>query len=123
MLLVVTIIGILAALVVPRIAGKSQEAKITAAQADIKGGIKSALDQYEINVGSYPRNLQDLVQRPNNAPDWKGPYLDEVPLDPWHNPYIYVYPGRHNQNGYDLSSAGPDGQAGNDDDIGNWIGR
>ena len=119
-LLVVTIIGILAALVIPRIVGRGEQARVTAAQTDINGGIKSALGQYEVDNGFFPRSLQDLLQQPSNVKSWRGPYLDKMPLDPWQNPYIYVFPGKHNPNGYDLSSGGPDGKPGNEDDIVNW---
>jgi general secretion pathway protein G len=120
MLLVVTIIGILAALVIPKIAGTSESAREKAAYADIKGGIKTALDRYEVENGSYPKGLQDLITRPNDAKSWSGPYLDELPKDPWGQPYVYVYPGRNNTTGYDLYSVGHDGQDGTADDIGNW---
>ncbi len=122
LMLVVTIIGILAALVIPRIAGKGEEARIKAAYADIHGGIKSALDSYEVDNGFYPKSLQDLIQKPNNARNWRGPYLDPptLPIDPWSNPYIYYYPGKHNSSGYDLVSVGPDGKEGTDDDIVSW---
>jgi len=122
LMLVVTIIGILAALVIPRIAGKSEEARVTAAHADIYGGIKTALDSYEVDNGFYPKSLQDLIQQPSNARNWHGPYLDPatLPIDPWGNPYVYYYPGKHNPSGYDLLSVGPDGKEGTDDDIGNW---
>ena len=122
MLLVVTIIGILAALVIPKIAGTSDKARITAAQADIHGGIKSTLDRYDVETGHFPKSLQDLIQQPSNEKKWSGPYFDppKLPVDPWGNPYIYYYPGKHNQTGYDLLSAGPDGREGTDDDIGNW---
>ncbi len=121
MLLVVTIIGILAALVIPRIAGTGERARITAAKADINGGIKSALGAYEVDNGSYPKSLQDLLTQPSNARNWHGPYLDKMPLDPWGNPYVYYYPGKHNPTGYDLLSMGLDGKEGTDDDIGNWM--
>ncbi|MGA9453434.1 MAG: type II secretion system major pseudopilin GspG [Verrucomicrobiia bacterium] len=122
LMLVVTIIGILAALVIPRIAGKSEQARETAARADIFGGIKTALDSYEVDNGFYPKSLQDLIQQPSNARNWHGPYLDPatLPIDPWGNPYVYYYPGKHNPTGYDLLSVGPDGKEGTDDDIGNW---
>jgi general secretion pathway protein G len=122
MMLVVVIIGILAALVIPKIAGQGERARVTAATADINGGIKSALGAYEVDNGSYPRSLQDLVQPPGNAKNWHGPYFDppKLPIDPWGNPYIYYYPGKHNQSSYDLLSAGPDGKEGGDDDIVNW---
>ena len=121
MLLVVTIIGILAALVIPRIVGVSERSRVTAAQTDIQGGIKSALGAYEVDVGSYPKNLQDLIQQPSNARNWHGPYLEKMPLDPWGSPYVYYYPGKHSAAGYDLLSIGPDQKEGTDDDIGNWM--
>jgi general secretion pathway protein G len=121
-LLVVTIIGILAALVIPKIAGTSERARVTAAQADINGGIKSALGQYEVDNGRFPASLQELIQAPSNARNWHGPYFDppKLPQDPWGFPYVYHYPGKHNPAGYDLSSVGPDGKDGTEDDIGNW---
>jgi general secretion pathway protein G len=120
MLLVVTIIGILAALVIPKIVGRSEQTRVTAAQTDINAGIKTALDAFEVDNGFYPKSLQDLVQQPSNAKNWHGPYLDKLPVDPWGNPYIYYFPGKHNPNSYDLLSVGPDGKEGTDDDIGNW---
>jgi general secretion pathway protein G len=121
MLLVVTIIGILAALVIPRIAGTGQRARITAAHADINGGIKSALGAYEVDNGFYPKSLQDLLVQPSNARNWHGPYLEKLPLDPWGSAYVYYYPGKHSAAGYDLLSIGPDQKEGTDDDIGNWM--
>ncbi len=120
LMLVVVIIGILAALVIPKIAGNSERARQTAATVDINGGIKSALGQYEIDNGFYPKSLQDLLVQPSNAKNWHGPYLDKLPVDPWGNPYIYYFPGKHNQTGYDLLSVGPDGKEGTDDDVVNW---
>lgn len=119
MLLVITIIGILAALVIPKMVGRSEQARQAAAHADLSS-IKTALDAYEVDNGFYPKSLQDLIQPPSNAKNWHGPYLDNLPVDPWGNPYVYAFPGRHNPNGFDLSSVGPDGKAGTDDDIGNW---
>jgi len=121
MLLVVTIIGILAALVIPRIAGTGERARQTAARADINGGIKSALGAYEVDNGFYPKSLQDLLVQPSNARNWHGPYLEKLPLDPWGNAYVYYYPGKHSPAGYDLLSIGPDQKEGTDDDIGNWM--
>jgi general secretion pathway protein G len=122
-MLVVVIIGILAALVIPKIAGSSERARVTAAHADINGGIKSAIGQYEVDNGFYPRSLQELLVQPSNAKNWHCPYFDppKLPVDPWGNPYIYYYPGKHNPASYDLLSTGPDGREGTDDDIGNWM--
>jgi general secretion pathway protein G len=119
MLLVITIIGILAALVIPKMVGRSEQARLAAAHADISS-IKTALDAYEVDNGFYPKGLQDLIQQPSNARNWHGPYLDNLPVDPWGNPYVYAFPGRHNPSGFDLYSVGPDGKAGTADDIGNW---
>ena len=119
MLLVVTIIGILAALVIPKIVGRSEQARTTAAHADISS-IKTALDAFEVDNGFYPKSLTDLVQSPSNAKNWHGPYLDKVPTDPWGNNYVYYNPGKHNANSFDLLSIGPDAKEGTDDDVGNW---
>lgn len=120
MLLVVTIIGILAALVIPKIVGRGEQARQTAAYTDIHGGIKSALDQFEVDNGGYPKSLPDLLTPPSTAKNWHGPYLDKLPIDPWGNPYIYYFPGKHISNTYDLLSAGPDGREGTDDDVVSW---
>lgn len=123
MLLVLVILAVLAAVVVPRFAGRGKQAKITAAETEIST-LETALDMFEMDNGYFPKsgNLESLVVQPNNTPHWKGPYIKrEVPKDPWGNDYLYEYPGRHNANGYDLSSFGPDGRAGGDDDIVNWI--
>jgi general secretion pathway protein G len=114
---------ILFALFPPIGSGPSAHARVTAAQADIKDGIKSAIDQFKLDNGNYPKSLQDLVQQPADAKNWHGPYLDppKLPVDPWGNKFFYEYPGKHNTNSYDLFSAGPDGKPGTDDDIGNWM--
>jgi general secretion pathway protein G len=121
-LLVVTIIGILAALVIPNLVGKSEDARKKKAFSDVNGGIKTVLGMYEIDNGRYPSSLNDLIQQPSDAKGWKGPYFDppQLPVDPWDHPYVYVFPGRKNTSGYDLYSMGPDGQDGTADDIGNW---
>lgn len=123
MLLVLVIIGTLAAIVVPKLAGRTDDARNTAAKAQI-AGFNTALDVFETDNGYYPRGsdgLNDLLVAPSDAPNWKGPYLKtEIPLDPWQHPYVYEYPGKNNQNGYDLSSAGSDGKLGTEDDINSW---
>jgi general secretion pathway protein G len=119
-MLVVVIIGILAALVIPRIAGSGERARNITAHSDIHSGIKSALGAYEVDNGFYPKSLQDLIVAPGNARNWHGPYLDSLPLDPWGNKYIYYYPGKHTQGSYDLLSVGPDQKEGTDDDIVSW---
>jgi general secretion pathway protein G len=120
MLLVVTIIGILAALVIPRIIGRIEQSRITAANADVMGGISTALGLYEVDNGVFPKSLRELIQQPSDAKNWHGPYLGKLPADAWGNAYLYCYPGKHNQNFFDLLSVGPDGKEGTEDDIGNW---
>ena len=121
--LAIAAIGVAAyGLFVPRICSTCEQARPTAAQADIKGGIKAAIDQYEVDNGSYPKSLPDLVKQSDDAKNWRGPYFNppNLPIDPWGNYYIYYFPGKHNQSSYDLFSVGPDGKAGTEDDIDNW---
>ncbi|HEQ60406.1 MAG TPA: type II secretion system protein GspG [Firmicutes bacterium] len=122
LLLVLVILAVLAAIVVPKFTGRSEQARITAAQTQI-AAFETCLDAFEIDNGYYPRGtdgLQDLVRQPADAKNWRGPYMKEIPLDPWGNAYLYEYPGKYNEGGYDLMSLGPDGRAGGDDDITNW---
>jgi general secretion pathway protein G len=120
LLLVLVILGILAAIVVPKFSGRTESAQITAAVTQIST-FATALDAYEIDIGGYPKGsdgLQQLVIQPADTPAWKGPYLkSDIPNDPWGNPYIYEYPGRIHTSGYDISSMGPDKQPGTADDI------
>ena len=126
LLLVLVILAVLAAIVIPRFTGRSEQAQVTAAGATLSS-IESALEAFEIDNGRYPTSqegLEALVLEPSGLPNetWKGSYLrrQEIPKDPWQNEFIYEQPGTYNQNGFDLSSMGPDGQAGTDDDIVNW---
>lgn len=120
-LLVVIILGILASLVVPRLAGRTEAARREAARSDIEGGIALALDLYEADNGGYPAGLSDLIREPSDAKNWKGPYLKKgLPRDPWGNAYLYRAPGLRNPTWYDLFSLGRDGQEGTEDDVANW---
>lgn len=119
LMLVVIIIGVLSAMVMPRLAGRSEQARVQAAKADIASNIALALDLYEMDIGSYPNSLDDLRTQPGEGDNWRGPYVKKTPLDPWGRPYVYKYPGEHNQSSYDLSSLGKDGQQ-SEDDIKNW---
>lgn len=123
LLLVLVILGVLAAIVVPKFSGRTEQARETAARTQIST-FSTALDAFEVDNGYYPKGrngLQDLVEQPRDAQKWKGPYLKgEIPVDPWGNAYIYECPGKQNATSYDIVSAGPDGQEGNDDDITNW---
>lgn len=119
LLLVLVILAVLAAIVIPKFAGRSQQAKETAAKSQISS-FETALDAFEVDTGSYPKSLDALVNPPNGVDNWKGPYMKKgIPADPWGNPYIYTYPGKYNPTGYDIVSYGLDGRAGGDDDITN----
>ena len=123
LLLVLVILGVLAAIVVPKFAGRTEQARVTAATSQI-ATFGTALDAFEVDNGYYPKGsggLEDLSVQPRDAENWKGPYMkSDVPLDPWGNPYIYECPGKQNPTGYDLMSYGPDKREGGDDDITNW---
>jgi general secretion pathway protein G len=123
MLLVLTILAVLAAIVIPKLAGRSEQAKETAAKSQL-AAFSLALDAFEVDTGGYPKGsngLSALVSQPNGTDNWRGPYLQKgVPADPWGNAYIYSYPGKNNASGYDLMSMGKDARAGTDDDINNW---
>jgi general secretion pathway protein G len=126
-LVVVAILGILAAIVVPRIMDRPDEAKRVAARADI-GAIVQALKLYRLDNGFYPstdQGLSALVQRPTTQPvpgNWKqGGYLERLPKDPWGSDYQYLNPGSHAE--IDVFSFGADrtsGGEGSGADIGNW---
>ena len=125
LMLVVIIIGVLAAMIVPRLAGRSEQAKVARAKSDL-AAIGLALDLYELDTGQYPATLEELVAKdpPLSFSDetkakWNGPYLKKgLPKDSWGRPYTYRKDSQHNLD-YDLSSVGPDGQPGKDD-ITNW---
>ncbi len=122
MLLVLVVLGILAAIVYPNLAKYPVDSRVKAAKVQI-AALGSALGAFQIENGHFPSSsggLKDLVQRPKDAPDWRAPYMERIPQDPWGHDYIYVSPGKHNVATFDLMSMGPDGQAGTADDIGNW---
>ena len=123
LLLVVVIIGILAAIVVPKLAGKTEDARIGSTVAQMKI-IQDALSRFELESGKFPtqdQGLMALIELPTAAPvpkKWtKSLEAREIPKDGWGNDFEYRYPGTVNTDGYDLVSAGPDGQMGNDDDL------
>jgi len=119
LLLVLVILATLAAIVLPRFTGTSQRARVTATVTQIST-FKTALNAYEVDMGTYPKSLNDLLQVPPNAgQNWHGPYLDSdtIPKDPWGNDYIYTFPGKHNPTSFDIMSLGPNGQSGNGEGI------
>jgi len=125
LLLVLVILGTLAAIVLPKFTGTTERARRTQAQTQIST-FKTALDMFETDNGYYPKGksgLLDLIQQPREAQSWHGPYMQNesgIPDDPWGHTYIYVCPGKHNPSSYDIISMGPDGREGTDDDITNW---
>jgi general secretion pathway protein G len=113
-LVVITIIGLIMALVGPRVINYLSEAKVKAAKIQIES-FSSALDLYYLDAGRYPttsEGLEALAQRPGGAATWNGPYLKgaAVPKDPWGHPYLYRSPGEHGP--FDIISYGADGQEG-----------
>ena len=118
LLLVLVILGILAAIVIPKFSGRSEQAKEQAAATQISN-LSTAINNYEVDNSGYPKSLNDLLVAPRDAQNWHGPYMqtDVVPKDPWGNDYIYKFPGAHNPAFFDLSSAGPPGA---DKVIANW---
>jgi general secretion pathway protein G len=124
LMIVLFILGLLAALVAPRLMGRVGKAKQKTAQAQIQM-LATALDLYHLDVGRYPteeEGLKSLYAKPESLSGWSGPYMDKaVPKDPWGRDYVYKCPGEHGP--YDLYSLGADGQPGGDGenaDISNW---
>ncbi|MFP4165945.1 MAG: type II secretion system major pseudopilin GspG [Opitutales bacterium] len=125
-LIVIALIMVLATVAIGNLSGifGGQQEKV--AEIFVTQTAKTGLVPYRLDVGNYPsteEGLEALVQAPPGKEDkWKGPYLEELPEDPWGNPYQYRFPGKKNPNGrrgYDIWSLGPDGKE-SDDDIGNW---
>jgi len=126
-MVVVVILGILAAIVMPKLLGRPEEARITQVKTQIRG-IEQALGMFKLDNGFYPsteQGLEALVHKPSSGRMplryAENAYLPKVPNDPWGSEYLYIAPGVHGE--YDLYSYGPDkqpGGEGQDADIGNW---
>ena len=118
LMVVIVILGLLAALVAPKFLKRGEEAKVTTTQVQMKN-IEQALKLYKLHNNFYPtteQGLKALVEKPETEPvpkNWKGPYLDKVPKDAWGNDFIYVSDGKH----FTLVSPGPDGEEGTEDDL------
>lgn len=123
-LLVVIIIGSLAAMIIPRLAGRGEQAKVKIAKSDIDANIPTALKLYELDNGAFPSTEQGLAAlrvKPITNPlpqSWNGPYLEKDPIDPWGRTYVYIFPGTHRSD-YDLYSKGKD-ESSDKDDVVNW---
>ncbi len=126
-LLVVIIISTLSAMVLPRLVGRSDQARVATAKADVQVNIPSALKLYELDNGFFPsteQGLQSLLTKPGTQPlpeNWNGPYLEKKPVDPWGRPYQYLSPGVNRPHDYDLFSMGKSADPKKtDDDVANW---
>ena len=123
-MLVVLIIASLAAMVIPRLVGRSDQAKVSVARSDIEANLATALKLYELDNGVFPttdQGLQALRVKSSMTPvpaNWNGPYVEKDSIDPWGNPYVYTSPGTHRPD-YDLYSKGKDPTS-DQDDITNW---
>jgi len=125
LLLVVVIIGVLAAIMLPSFSGRSEEARIIRAKTEIESTLGLALDMFEADTGGYPsteQGLEALIIKPDGVLNWRGPYIKKSNRfeDPWESTYDYQFPGQQNTFSYDLISPGPDGQLGTEDDISNF---
>jgi general secretion pathway protein G len=125
-MVVVIILGILAATIIPKFIGTTHEAKISAAKAHV-AELESALERLYVHMDRYPttdEGLKLLVEAPaGDDKKWRGPYIKQLRNDPWGNPYQYRAPGAHHTTSFDLWSRGADGAdggEGNGADIGNW---
>lgn len=123
MLLVLVILSTLAAIVYPNLSKYGLRSRIAATKGQIKI-LRTALASFEMDNDHYPRtgHLVELVQRPADAKNWRGPYLDKLtlPKDAWGREFVYECPGKHNPTAFDIASNGPDGQPGTADDITTW---
>ena len=126
MLVVVTIIALFAALVAPRMLQKSDMARVTAAHAQINS-FMTALGAYKLDTGLYPtteQGLNALRRQPEGVNQWQGPYLpQDIPTDPWGNPYVYRFPSENGGYEPEIISYGADGQPGGDEifaDLYSW---
>jgi general secretion pathway protein G len=129
-MVVVIILGILAATIIPQFMGTTQDAKISAAKSQV-AELESALERFYVHMDRYPtaeEGLKVLVDPPAGTETgadskWRGPYIKQLRNDPWGNPYQYAFPGTHHPTSFDLWSRGADGADGGEGpnaDIGNW---
>ena len=121
LLIVMAILAFLAGIIGPNLWNKLSGAKQNVAVTQIRN-IEVTLDSYRLDMGKYPKSLEELVKDSTGKSRWNGPYMKNIPLDPWDEKYLYTIPGQHNKD-YDLSSLGADAQEGGDGedkDITNW---
>jgi general secretion pathway protein G len=125
-MVVVIIIGVLAATIIPQFMGTTHDAKVSAAKADVSQ-LENALERFNLHMDRYPtmeEGLKVLVEAPaGEDKKWRGPYIKQLRADPWGAPYQYRVPGIHHTTTFDVWSRGADGQDGGEGpnaDVGNW---
>lgn len=121
MMIVVIVIGILAATIIPQFMGTTHDAKVSAAKAQV-AELESAVERFNVQLDRYPtaeEGLAVLVNAPagDDATKWRGPYIKQLRNDPWGHPYQYAVPGTHNQASFDIWAHDPEGAG---TDLGNW---
>jgi general secretion pathway protein G len=126
MMVVVVVIGVLAATIIPQFMGTTHDAKVSASKSHV-AELESALERFNVHMDRYPsmeEGLKVLLEQPmGEDKKWRGPYIKQLRPDPWGNPYQYRYPGIHHPSSFDLWSRGADGADGGEGegaDIGNW---
>lgn len=119
-MIVVTIIGLIAAFAIVSLMRTSQGAREDVARTMCKGTLSTAIGLFQLHTGSYPASLDELRTQPSGVNGWRGPYLEETAIDPWGEPYLYRNPGTKNPHKFDVYSKGPDKQENTPDDVGNW---
>jgi len=121
LLVVILILGILAALIVPKFISHTDDARIARAKADVQT-IAGSLDRYRLDTGTYPTDsegLSPLVTAPSDVSNWKGPYIETLPDDPWGHPYVYHQIDDHTVQVLSYGADGAEGGTGNNADISN----
>jgi general secretion pathway protein G len=122
-MVVVIILGILAATIIPQFIGTTYDAKVSATKAHI-AELESAVERFYVHMDRYPtmeEGLKVLVEAPADAENkWRGPYINQLRSDPWGHPYQYNIPGTHHPTRFDILSKGPDSGEGKGTEIGNW---
>ncbi len=123
-LLAIALISMLAFLVVGNLGKFMTDSQTNIAKSMVSDAFAVPMMSFKLSVGRYP-TTEEGIKALETAPDslgerWKGPYVRNLPLDPWGNPFQYRFPAQKSKDGYDLWSNGPDGQPDTEDDIGNW---
>jgi general secretion pathway protein G len=122
-LMAIALLALLVGVVLTNVEGLFSGGQEKVAKIFVQETARTGMATFRLDTGNYPsgsQGLAALVQKPAGEEDWRGPYLDAIPDDPWGNPYQYQFPGTRSNKGYDVWSYGPDGTNGTEDDIGNW---